>query len=149
MFNSYNKEALSTHSLSDIDLWFTSKPLSKRTFSWFMADIIKPAKYSRMYTPHCLIVTAITSMTEAGFEARQSRHPINYLRSLRIILLNSCRNRCSKLCFLFQKTSSCTSLMQSVFSREPNHMISYMQLFSFFKTMFILIYSIFFLSERW
>lgn len=56
---------------SDMDLWFTSKPLSKRTFSGFMADISKSAKCSGIYTPHCLRATAITAMSEAGFEARQ------------------------------------------------------------------------------
>ena len=71
LFNSCTKEALSTRSPSDMDLWFTSKPLSKRTFSGFMADISKSAKCSGIYTPHCLRATAITAMSEAGFEARQ------------------------------------------------------------------------------
>ena len=36
-----------------------------------MADISKSAKCSGIYTPHCLRATAITAMSEAGFEARQ------------------------------------------------------------------------------
>ena len=37
-----------------MDVWFTSKRLSKRTFSGSIADISKSAKCSGIYTPHCL-----------------------------------------------------------------------------------------------
>lgn len=68
LFNSCFKDALHNPSA---DLWYTSKPLAKRSFSGFMSDICKSSKCMNTYTPHCLRATSITAMSDQGFESRQ------------------------------------------------------------------------------
>ena len=68
LFNTCFKEALTN---AESDLWYSSKPLVKKTFSGFMSDVCKSAKCAKTYTPHCLRATAITAMSDGGFEARQ------------------------------------------------------------------------------
>jgi hypothetical protein len=69
LFNSCYKEALSIPALQP--LWYAAKPLAKRTFSGFMADICKSSQCIKAYTPYCLRATAITAMSDAGFQSRQ------------------------------------------------------------------------------
>ena len=67
LFNQFHKESEITPTN---DVWYTNKPLSKRTFANFLPDICKAANVKR-YTPHSLRATAIQCLSDVGFEARQ------------------------------------------------------------------------------
>lgn len=67
LFNVCVKDALTN---SKLQYWYSSKPLVKRTFANFMADICKAANCNKKYTAHCLRATAIQFMSDAGFQAR-------------------------------------------------------------------------------
>lgn len=56
LFNSCNKEALVSPAANNV--WFGNTPLSKRTFSNFMADICKSSGTSMSYTANSLRATA-------------------------------------------------------------------------------------------
>lgn len=68
LFNSMTNEALKFPQLCNI--WYKNSPIQKRSFSGFMPDISSNAHCSHKYTAHCLRATAITGMSDAGFEAR-------------------------------------------------------------------------------
>lgn len=68
LFNQYRKNAITSPYSNEI--WFTDKPLAKRTFANFLADICKSASVTKSYTPHCLRATAIQFLNDEGFEAR-------------------------------------------------------------------------------
>ena len=61
LFISCFKQALTN---AESDLWYSSKPLAKKTFSGFMSDVCKSAKCTKTYTSHCLRATAITAMSD-------------------------------------------------------------------------------------
>lgn len=65
LFNQYYKEAT-----PETDKWYAAKPLSKRTFSKFLNEICKAASVETNYTPHCLRATAITYLSDLGYESR-------------------------------------------------------------------------------
>ncbi|KAK3082459.1 hypothetical protein FSP39_018219 [Pinctada imbricata] len=52
------------------EIWYTCKPLSKRLFSKFMADICKNAECSLAYTVHSVRTTAIQLLSHSGVETR-------------------------------------------------------------------------------
>lgn len=68
LFNNCYKEALKAP--VQMLIWYGSKPLAKRTFTNFMADISKSSGLRKWYTPHCLRATAIQAMNDSGFESR-------------------------------------------------------------------------------
>lgn len=68
LFNACVKDALI--SPSSCDTWYSAKPLQKQSFSGFMRDICKSAECQNSYTPHFLRATAISSMNDAGSQAR-------------------------------------------------------------------------------
>ncbi|XP_060083742.1 uncharacterized protein LOC132562993 [Ylistrum balloti] len=76
LFNQYNKEACLTPGISNI--WYTPKPLSKRTFARFLSDICKAANVDDNYTPLCLRATALQYLSETGFDTRRT---VSYRRS--------------------------------------------------------------------
>ena len=67
LFNHFINEACQSPDRTMI--WYTTKPLAKRTFASFMPDICKRA-HVKKYTAHCLRATAIQSMNDVGHEAR-------------------------------------------------------------------------------
>ena len=67
LFNQMNEQAISN---PDIEIWYTTKQLSKRTFCNFMPNISKAANLSTRYTAHCLRATAIEMLNDEGFQAR-------------------------------------------------------------------------------
>lgn len=67
LFNQYDKAALAN---SERAVWFTSKPLSKRTFQNFLPEICKNAGVEKRYTPHCIRATTIQHLNDSGWEAR-------------------------------------------------------------------------------
>ncbi|XP_069131278.1 uncharacterized protein [Argopecten irradians] len=68
LFTQYKRNAV--ESPSTHEFWYTRKPLSKRTFSNFLADICKSAGVDKKYTPHCLRATAIQFLNDQGHETR-------------------------------------------------------------------------------
>ncbi|XP_052798221.1 uncharacterized protein LOC128230197 [Mya arenaria] len=68
LFNACFKDAIARPEANDI--WFTNAPLSKRSYSSFMADICKASKITGWYTAHSVRATAIQAMNDSGFEAR-------------------------------------------------------------------------------
>lgn len=68
LFNSCFKDELQNPSA---DLWYTSKPLAKRSFSGFMSAISKSSKCMNTYTPYCLRATSVTAMSDQEFKSRQ------------------------------------------------------------------------------
>lgn len=69
LFKQYDKAALAN---SETAVWFTSKPLSKRTFQNFLPEICKNAGVEKRYTPHCIRATTIRHLNDSGWEARHS-----------------------------------------------------------------------------
>lgn len=67
LFNQYDKAALANLEKA---IWFTSKPLSKRTFQNFLPEICKNAGVEKRYTPHCIRATTIQHLNDSGWEAR-------------------------------------------------------------------------------
>lgn len=55
------------------DCWFQNKPIGKNILSKKLSQISKEAGLSRIYTNHCLRATSITTLSQAGFEARHIR----------------------------------------------------------------------------
>lgn len=108
LFNSCFKDALHNPSA---DLWYTSKPLAKRSFSGFMSDICKSSKCMNTYTPHCLRATSITAMSDQGFESRQ----IMYMSG----------HRCEASLKTYNRHLSCSSSTMSIATtRAPSASLS-------------------------
>ena len=76
LFNVCSMPALS--SPNDEPIWYTDTPIKHYQFSRFMHDISKNAKCSTTYTAHCLRVTAIQEMNDAGLELRHIMHMIGH-----------------------------------------------------------------------
>lgn len=69
LFNKASKEArLNPAAFS---LWYTDIPLSKRTYSSFMADICRASNTSGWYTAHSICITA-SQVTNSGSNTRTS-----------------------------------------------------------------------------
>jgi hypothetical protein len=66
LFNKCAKDAISNRTQ---ELWYTSQPLTQRTFVDFLPDICKMAGCQR-YSAHSLRATAIEALKDAGLEAR-------------------------------------------------------------------------------
>lgn len=54
----------------DDAVWYNNVPLGKNTLGKMMAKISKLANLSQIYTNHCVRATSITTLDEAGLEAR-------------------------------------------------------------------------------
>ena len=68
LFNQIDNNALANP--CKFNIWYTEKPLAKRTFEIFMKNISATAGLHQQYTAHCLHATAIQTMNDAGYEAR-------------------------------------------------------------------------------
>ncbi|KAK3102382.1 hypothetical protein FSP39_010963 [Pinctada imbricata] len=68
LFNQFRRQA--QEDPQGHSIWFSSKPLSKRSFGEFLPDICKAAGTSKRYTSHSLRATAIQCLNDAGMEAR-------------------------------------------------------------------------------
>lgn len=57
--------------LQEDSCWYEKRPLGKNKLGQMMSELSKFANLSEMYTNHCIRATAITALSNAGFEARQ------------------------------------------------------------------------------
>lgn len=65
LFNKYVRDRI-----LNPGIWFSARPLHKRTFSKFIGEICAAAGVEHKYTPQCLRVTARTYLNLPEFEAR-------------------------------------------------------------------------------
>ena len=54
----------------DDDIWYERRPLGKNKLGNMMSDLSVAAALSKTYTHHCIRATAITTLDQAGYEAR-------------------------------------------------------------------------------
>ena len=57
--------------LENHSVWYTSRPIGKKTIAAFMKEICKAANITKTYTNHCLRATAVTLLSHAGVENRE------------------------------------------------------------------------------
>lgn len=101
LFNQYNKETLCNP--RDNEIWYTPKPLAKRSYLHFLSDICKASRVETMYTPHCLRATAIQHLNDEGYEARHIMFMSNHKNESSLRSYN-------RTVSTFQKKSLSTSL---------------------------------------
>ncbi|XP_052688916.1 histone-lysine N-methyltransferase SETDB1-B-like isoform X2 [Crassostrea angulata] len=113
LFNKYVRDRI-----LNPGIWFSARPLHKRTFSKFIGEICAAAGVERKYTPQCLQVTARTYLNLPKFEARHLLFMSNHRNESSLKTYNRSLSSHQKKC-----TSSNLSPMAPASSSSPSTIV--------------------------